>query len=196
MDQNSFNSGDWFNRLDWTFTDNNFGVGAPLQSDNGGNWPILKPRLANPGIKPTPADIRLARDMFRDLLEIRASSPLFHLRTGADIKQRLTFYNTGSRQEPTVVVGHLDGRGMRGAEDDLIYLVNVDKVAHTLTIAAENHKPYHLHPVQARFDTADHRPALAARYDRATGAFTVPPRTAVVFVAGDHDREQDHDRDD
>lgn len=188
MDQNSFNSGDWFNRLDWTFTDNNFGVGAPLQSDNGSNWPILKPLLANPSIKPTPADLRLARDMFRDLLEIRASSPLFHLRTGADIKQRLTFYNTGSRQEPTVVVGHLDGRGMRDAEDDLLYLVNVDKVAHTLTIDAEKHKPYHLHPVQARFDAADHRPALAARYDRATGAFTVPPRTTVVFVAGDRDR--------
>ncbi|HEX3765365.1 MAG TPA: pullulanase-type alpha-1,6-glucosidase [Kofleriaceae bacterium] len=185
MDGNSFNSGDWFNRLDWTFTDNNFGVGAPIQSDNGGNWPIIKPLLANPAIKPSPADIRLARDMFRDLLEIRASSPLFHLRTGAEIKQRLTFYNTGSRQEPTVVVGHLDGRGMRGAEDDLIYLVNVDKVAHTLTVDAEKHKPYHLHPVQARFDAGDHRPALAARYDRATGAFTVPPRAAVVFVAGD-----------
>src|ERR1041384_5545073 len=122
MDQNSFNSGDWFNRLDWTFTDNNFGVGAPLQSDNGGNWPILKPLLANPSIKPTPGDIRLARDMFRDLLEIRASSPLFHLRTGADIKQRLTFYNTGSRQEPTVVVGHVAGRGTRGAEGHMTYL--------------------------------------------------------------------------
>ena len=200
MDQNSFNSGDRFNRLDWTFTDNNFGVGAPMQGDNGGNWPIIKPLLANPSIKPSPADIRLARDMFRDLLEIRASSPLFHLRTAADIKQRLAFYNTGSRQEPTVVVGHLDGRGLIAASgrtsDDLIYLVNVDKVAHTLTIDAEKRKPYHLHPVQARFDAADHRPALAARYDRSTGAFTVPPRTAVVFVAGDHDGDHDGDRDD
>ena len=62
-------------------------------------------------------------------------------------------------------------------------------VVHTLAIDAEKHKPYHLHPVQAGFDAADHRPALAARYDRATGAFTVPPRTAVVFVAGDRDRD-------
>ncbi|TMQ18641.1 MAG: DUF3372 domain-containing protein [Deltaproteobacteria bacterium] len=193
MDQNSFNSGDWFNRLDWTFTDNNFGVGAPLQSDNGGNWSIIKPLLANPAIKPAPADIRLARDMFRDLLEIRASSPLFHLRTGAEIKQRLGFYNTGSRQEPTVIAGHLDGRGYPHAERDLLYLVNVDKVAHTLTIAAEKHKPYRLHPVQRRFTAADHRPQAEARYDRATGAFTVPPRTAVVFVTGDGDDDRDRD---
>jgi pullulanase/glycogen debranching enzyme len=186
MDQNSFNSGDWFNRLDWTFTSNNFGVGAPLQSDNAGNWPLIKPLLANASIKPTPADIRLARDMFRDLLEIRASSPLFHLRTGAEIKQRLVFYNTGSLQEPTVIAGHLDGRGYPHADDDLLYLVNVDRVAHTLTIAAEKHKRYHLHPVQQRFSAADHRPATSARYDRATGAFTVPPRTAVVFVT-EHD---------
>src|SRR5690606_2662869 len=27
MDRNSYNSGDWFNRLDWTYQTNNFGVG-------------------------------------------------------------------------------------------------------------------------------------------------------------------------
>ncbi|HMG19694.1 MAG TPA: alpha-1,6-glucosidase domain-containing protein, partial [Kofleriaceae bacterium] len=127
MDRNSFNSGDWFNRLDWSLTDNNFGVGAPPQGDNGDSWPIIKPLLANPGIKPTSAEIRLARDMFRDLLAIRASSPLLHLQTGAQIVQRLAFYNTGSGQEPTVIAGHVDGRGLPHAgADDLLYLVNVD----------------------------------------------------------------------
>ncbi|HET9622395.1 MAG TPA: alpha-1,6-glucosidase domain-containing protein [Kofleriaceae bacterium] len=182
MDQNSFNSGDWFNRLDWSYRDNNFGVGAPQQGDNGNNWPVIKPLLANPAIKPTPAEITWMRDAFRDLLEIRASSPLFHLRTGAEIKQRLAFYNTGSAQEPTVIAAHLDGRGLRGAERDLLYFVNVDKVAHSMILDGEKHKPYQLHPVHRRFDAADHRPMTGARYDRATGAFTIPPRTAVVFV--------------
>ncbi|HEY0992206.1 MAG TPA: pullulanase-type alpha-1,6-glucosidase, partial [Kofleriaceae bacterium] len=187
MDRNSFNSGDWFNRLDWSYTDNNFGAGAPLASDNGDNWPIIKPLLANPAIKPAPADIRWTRDAFRDLLEIRASSPLFHLPTAAEIKQRLVFYNTGSAQEPTVIAAHIDGRGLDRhlghADDDLIYLVNVDRTAHTLTIAAEKDKRYRLHPVHRRFDATDRRPATSAAYDRATGAFTIPPRTAVVFVA-------------
>jgi pullulanase len=190
LDRNSFNSGDWFNRLDWSYTDNGFGAGAPPASDNADNWSIIKPILADAAIKPAPADIRWTRDAFRDLLEIRASSPLFHLRTAAEIKQRLVFYNTGSAQEPTVIAGHIDGRGLdrRGdrrfghAEDDLMYLVNVDKVAHTLTIDAEKGKRYRLHEVHRRFDAADRRPATGAAYDRATGAFTIPPRTAVVFV--------------
>jgi pullulanase len=190
MDQNSFNSGDWFNKLDWSYQDNNFGVGAPQQGDNGNNWSIIKPLLANPAIKPTPADIRFTSDAFRDLLEIRASEPLLHLRTAAEIKQRLVFYNTGSHQEPTVIAGHLDGRGYPHAgADDLMYLVNVDKVAHTLTIDAEKHKAYRLHPVHRRFNAADHRPATGARYDRSTGAFTIPPRTAVVFVTGEDRRD-------
>jgi pullulanase len=184
MDQNSFNSGDWFNKLDWSYRDNNFGAGAPPQGDNGGNWSIIKPRLANPSIKPAFDDILFTRDAFRDLLEIRASSRLFHLRTAAEIKQRLTFYNTGSQQEPTVIAGHLDGRDYpRAGANDLMYFVNVDKVAHTLTIDPEKNKRYTLHPVHLRFGAADLRPAGDARYDAATGAFTIPPRTSVVFVA-------------
>ncbi|MBC7973532.1 MAG: DUF3372 domain-containing protein, partial [Myxococcales bacterium] len=183
LDRNSFNSGDWFNQLDWSYRDNSFGGGAPLASDNADNYAIIKPLLATASIKPSPADIRFARDAFRDLLEIRASSRLFRLRTAEEVKQRLRFYNTGSQQEPTVIAGHLDGRGYRGANaDELLYFVNVDKVAHTLTLAPEKNKAYRLHPVHRRFDAADHRPALGARYDRATGAFTIPPRTSVVFV--------------
>ena len=183
MDRNSYNSGDWFNRLDWSYNDNYFGVGAPPQADNGDNWGIIKPLLANPAIKPTATEIRWMRDAFRDLLKIRASSQLFRLRTADEIVQRLVFYNTGSQQEATVVVGHLDGQGYgTGGFKDVLYFVNVDKVAHALTIDAEKNKAYQLHPVHRAAGAADRRPAEAASYVPATGAFTIPPRSAVVFV--------------
>ena len=35
LDRNSYNSGDWFNYLDWTMTDNGFGAGLPPERDNG-----------------------------------------------------------------------------------------------------------------------------------------------------------------
>jgi pullulanase len=182
MDRNSYNSGDWFNRLDWSYTDNNFGVGLPPAGDNADNWSVIGPRLANPAIKPTVSEIKWTRDAFRDLLAIRASTELFRLRTADDIKERLHFYNTGSAQNPAVLVGHLDGEGYRGCEfDDVLYFVNVDKVAHTLTIDAEKRKRYQLHPVHRAPDAADRRPR-SATYDPATGAFSIPPRTAVVFV--------------
>ena len=35
MDRNSFDSGDWFNRIDWTGDVNHFGTGLPPAPDNG-----------------------------------------------------------------------------------------------------------------------------------------------------------------
>ncbi len=181
MDRNSYNSGDWFNKLDFSYADNNFGVGAPPQGDNGDNWSLIKPLLANAAIKPAAADIAMARDMFRDLLKIRSSSTLFRLRSADDIKSRLKFYNTGSGQVPTLLVGHLNGAGYAGAGfGELIYLINVDKTAQTVVIDGEKAKTYVLHPVHAA--GADRRPANDARYDSASGRFTVPPRSAVVYV--------------
>jgi pullulanase-type alpha-1,6-glucosidase len=183
LDRNSYDSGDWFNRLDWTYADNNFGVGLPPARDNADSWPLAKPLLANPLIKPAAADIAWTRDAFRDLLKIRKSTTLLRLRTAEDIKARLSFLNTGSTQEPTVLVGRINGAGYPGANfDELVYLINVDKTAKQLTLPALAGRALELHPVQAAADAADAR-AKQASFDRATGGFSVPARTAVVFVA-------------
>ena len=183
LDRNSFNSGDWFNRIDWSYQDNYFGTGLPPQDDNGKDWALLKPYLGNSAIKPAPADIAFARDAFRDLLRIRASSTLFRLRTSNDIVERLRFFNTGAQQEATVLAAWLDGKGYPGARfAGLSYLVNVDKVEHVVTDEALRGKRLVLHPAHQAKGAADQR-AKQARFDSASGSFTVPPRTAVVFVA-------------
>ena len=182
LDRNSYDSGDWFNRIDWTYRDNGYAAGLPPQGDNGGNWSVMGPLLANAAIKPTETETRWTRDAFRDLMTIRASSRLFRLRTADEIKQRLTFRNTGSAQLAPVLAAHLDGRNYQGAGfRDVLYFVNVDKTGHTLTIPEEAGKHYRLHPVHTAYDAADRR-AGSATYDRASGRFTLPPRTAVVFV--------------
>ncbi len=183
MDGNSYDSGDWFNRLDWSYTDNYFGTGAPPKGDNGGNYGLIKPLLANPDIKPTASEIALARDMFRDLLKLRASSTLFRLRSSEDVKTRLKFLNTGSLQTPTLLVGHLDGVGYAGAGfKELLYFVNVDKTAQQLLLPSEQGKPYVLHPLHLAAGAADKRPALLARFDSASGRFSIPARSALVYV--------------
>jgi pullulanase/glycogen debranching enzyme len=183
MDGNSYDSGDWFNRIDWRFQDNYFGSGLPPKGDNGRNYVYIQPLLNNPSIKPTPKDIALARDMFLDLLKIRASTTLLRLRSAQDIKDRLHFYNTGPGQEPTVLAVHLDGRDYPGAVfKELIYFINVDTRIHELTLSAEQGKYYQLHPVHLAGGTADQRVVSQARYDQSTGRFTVPARTALVYV--------------
>jgi len=183
LDKNSFNSGDWFNRIDWTYQDNYFGTGLPQQDDNGKDWPLLKPFLANSALKPRPADIAFARDAFRDLLAIRASSTLFRLRSTEDIVARLRFFNTGPQQQPTVLAAWIDGKGYPGARfGGVSYLVNVDRVEQRVSDPALRGKRLTLHPVHLAPGAADKR-AAQARFDSASGSFTVPPRTAVVFVA-------------
>jgi hypothetical protein len=122
------------------------------------------------------------RDAFRDLLRIRGSSTLFRMRSADDVAQRLAFRNVGPDQDASVVVAHLDGRGYPGAGfSDILYLVNVSPRGQLLVLPDEARKPYVLHPVQRARGAVDRRP-MQARIDAATGRFTVPARTAVVYV--------------
>ena len=182
MDRNSYDSGDWFNRIDWTLQDNHFGTGLPPRPDNESSWPLMRPRLANPALRPTPADIRWTRDAVLDLLRIRDSSTLLRLRTAADVNARLTMHNTGPDQVPGVLVGQVDGRGYPGAGfATLVYVINAAPVARTVVVEPLRGQALDQHPVHRAADAADRR-AAQATYDPQAGRFDLPARTAVVFV--------------
>ena len=183
LDRNSYDSGDWFNRLDWTLQDNGFGAGLPPERDNKDHWPVMQPLLAaSASIKPTKTEIAWTRSAFLDVLRIRASSPLFRLRSAEQVAQRLTFYNTGPAQNPRLLAGHLDGAGLADANfREMLYVINADSTTQTLTVDALNGKSFVLHPVHRASDAADAR-AAAATTMPGSGAFSVPARTAVIFV--------------
>ena len=182
LDRNSFDSGDWFNRLDWTYTDNGYGAGMPPGKDNAKDRALMAAFLRNPDAKPAPAQIAWMRNAFLDLLRIRASTPLLRLRDAGDVQRRLHFYNTGPAQDPQVLVGYLDGAGHEGPQREVLYLLNAAPDARTLAMPQLAGKRFVLHPVQAGADATDSRMRRHARFDVATGAVTVPARSAVVFV--------------
>lgn len=183
MDRNSYDSGDWFNRLDWTYQTNHFGAGLPPKQDNlgkdGRDWALARERLARPDIAPTPAEIAWARDVFRDLLKIRASTPLLRLASAAEVKQRVSFPGSGPGQNPVLVATRIDGRGLGGFKA-VMTLINVSPEAQRLSLADEAGAAWRLHPVQAGARAADQRVAKQAR--AVGGVFDVPGRSAVVFV--------------
>jgi pullulanase/glycogen debranching enzyme len=181
LDRNSFDSGDWFNRLDWSYADNGFGAGLPPAQDNGKDWELLRPVLRNASAKPSPADIAWMRDAFRDLLRIRAGTSLLRLRSADEVRRRLAFRNVGPKQNPLVIAAHLDGAGLQGDFAELVYLLNVSPDPQALQVPEERGKAYVLHPVQAAAGAADAR-AKQAHYAADEGKFVVPGRTAVVFV--------------
>ncbi|MCB9008343.1 MAG: pullulanase-type alpha-1,6-glucosidase [Ardenticatenaceae bacterium] len=182
LDRNSYNSGDWFNRLDFTYQSNNWGVGLPPAGDNQGMWPTMQPLLANPDLAPTPADIAFARDTFRELLQIRASSPLFRLQTAAQVQDHLQFHNTGPEQIPGFIamsVRDLADENLDPNSDGVIVLFNAtpDEVVFTLPEAVDY--PLALHPVQQ--NSVDDIVKTAA-FDATSGTFTIPAWTTAVFV--------------
>jgi pullulanase len=184
MDRNSYDSGDWFNRIDWTYRDNGFASGLPRKDDNGDKWPIIAPRLLNENIKPTQKEIEWTAKATRDLLAIRASSTLFRMRSAEDIKQRLKFFNVGASQVPTVIAAELDGANYEGANfKKIVYVINVDKVAQRVSDARFVNASFALHPVQTSSNAADRAIANAMRFDATKGEFSLPARSVAVFVA-------------
>jgi pullulanase/glycogen debranching enzyme len=180
LDRNSYDSGDWFNRLDWSGASNGFARGLPPKPDNGDDWPLLRPRLENASLVPTPELIDWTRRAFLDLLRIRASSTLFRLRTADDVQQRLTFLDTSAT--PAVIAARLDGRGYEGAAfGEVVYALNADGVAHEISAEALRGGAFRLHPIHVGAAGADAR-ARAAQVDAERGVLTVPPLTAVVLV--------------
>ncbi|MDM4764669.1 alpha-1,6-glucosidase domain-containing protein [Pelomonas sp. SE-A7] len=184
LDRNSYDSGDWFNRIDWSLSDNGYGAGLPPEQDNGRDWDLLRPLLADASaIKPLPADIARSRGMFLDLLKIRASSKLLRLDSTAEIQKRLSLLNTGPAQNPLVMAAVLDGEGLAGAGfRRLLYLVNVGREAQSLVFEGERGRAYRLHPVQLAASAADPRVRQEARHEAGSGRFFVPAQSAVVWV--------------
>ena len=104
LDRDSYNSGDWFNRLDYTFETHNFGVGLPGREKNGDRYPFIEGLLADASLRPDAALIAQSAAHFREVLAIRQSTPLFRLTDAEEVQKRVTFYNTGVAQTPGVVV--------------------------------------------------------------------------------------------
>ncbi len=181
LDRDSYNAGDWFNLLDFSYQSNNFGVGLPSAEKNQENWALMRPILTTPGIKPAGSHILATRDTLLDLMAIRSSSTLFRLRTAEDVKQRLRFYNAGPSQLPGVIALRIDGQGYAGAGyKSVVVLFNVDKVARSLVIPELKGLALAQHPVQKA--SGSDAVAKAALYQGASGEFSIPPRSTVVFV--------------
>ncbi|MFL5348298.1 MAG: pullulanase-type alpha-1,6-glucosidase [Hyalangium sp.] len=180
-DRNSFNSGDWFNKLDWTYQSNNWGVGLPPAGDNQNNWTVLKLLLADPSLKPTPAHIQRALEHFEEMIRIRKSTNLFRLRTGAEVQQRVTFENTGPQQIPGLIVMHIGGEKYvaEGAYSDAVVIFNASDKEQKFASDTFKNTTLELHPVLKESTDPVVR---SASFDSTTGAFTVPARTTAVFM--------------
>ncbi|MEU1393353.1 alpha-1,6-glucosidase domain-containing protein, partial [Nonomuraea sp. NPDC005730] len=176
LDRNSYDSGDWFNRLLWDCSaGNGFGAGLPPRADNEAAWPYARPLLADPALRPGCAAIGAARAAFGELLRIRASTPAFALGTAEEVRRRLSFPAGGEG----VIVMRVDTAGLDPRWDAVLVVLNPTPSPCTRAPGVPPGRRVALHPVQAA--SAD-EVVMRSSYDPVAGTLTVPARTAAVFV--------------
>ena len=179
LDRNSYNSGDWFNRLDWTLQTHVWGSGLPPQDKNGNNWSTLRPLLGNASIIPAKADMEFAMGVFTDFLKIRKAEPVLRLATAQAIKDQVHFYDTGATQSLGLIVEKISaGTDDTESEGDLVLLFNGTPDVKSWQDTGFKGLNYQLHPIQAG---GTDPVAKEATFGPLTGTFKVPARSAVVF---------------
>lgn len=183
LDGNSYDSGDWFNALDYSGTTHAFGRGLPPGRDNAALWPAARERLVLPQLRATPQDIDFTRRAMADWLAVRTSSTAWRLRSADEVAARLRFLDTGPAQQPGLLAWTIDARGLPGGGfAQVLALVNVDVQPLDFRWPEARGRAWSLHPVLATPQAADAATLRNARFDVATGGFTLPPRTAAVWV--------------
>jgi pullulanase-type alpha-1,6-glucosidase len=183
LDRNSYNSGDWFNTLDWTGTDNGFGHGLPPRAENEQRWALQRELLADPGLKPAPAQVQAATAQAQELLRLRFSTPLFRLRTAEQIRQKVTFPVSGTADaHDGVVVLRIDDTAGRRVDRRLrgvVVVFNTSPAAVEQVVPPLRRARLALSPVQANgVDPV----VKQASWTSGTATLSVPARTVAVFV--------------
>ncbi|TDD42519.1 pullulanase-type alpha-1,6-glucosidase [Nonomuraea terrae] len=172
LDRNSYDSGDWFNRLLWDCAQGNgFGAGLPPRADNEARWPYARPLLADPALRPGCEAIEACRAGFGELLRIRSSSPAFALGSAEEVRRRLTF--PGSAEG--VIAMQVDTAGLDPRWTSVTVVFNATPYPQVQGVPAAVAP----HPVQA----ASRDPVVReSAYDPGARTVSVPARTVAVFV--------------
>ncbi|MEO3887676.1 pullulanase-type alpha-1,6-glucosidase [Nonomuraea sp. B5E05] len=176
LDRNSYDSGDWFNRLLWDCSaGNGFGAGLPPRAANEAAWPYAKRLLEDPALRPDCAAVNACRAGFGELLRIRASSPAFALGSAAEVRRRLTFPASAEG----VIAMHIDTAGLDPRWTSVTVVFNATPYAHAQAMPGLAGQAVSLHPVQECSGDAVVR---SSAFDPATATLSVPARTVAVFV--------------
>ncbi|OJX93918.1 MAG: alpha-1,6-glucosidase [Micrococcales bacterium 73-15] len=185
LDRNSYDSGDWFNRIDWTGAETTFGSGLPPAWDNESAWARMTPYLSDASLAPDAAAIAAADGQAQDLLRVRSEVDLLTLGSAELIEEKVSFPGSGPDEAPGTLAMLVDDTIGESASDTLdaaLVLINASPEAVTRTFPELVGRPFVLTPAQA--DGSD--PVVAdVEWDEADGSVVVPARSYLVLVEAD-----------
>ncbi len=179
LDRNSFDSGDWFNRVDFSLDTHNWGTGLPPGWDNANRWDDMVPFLTSDVIHVEKNHMEFAHEVFLDQLRVRYSSPLFRMENPRDIHHRLAFHNTGPDQIPGIIAMTISDVGCVNQPydvnyDGIVVVFNDKDEATEIELGIWGAK---LHPVLANGSDP-----IVKEAREENGVYFIPAHTAAVFV--------------
>ena len=125
-DQDSYDSGDFFNRLDWSGQTDYWGEGLPPSWKNIDDWSFWQPRLQIADLKPTPALIGRTNNYFKALLRVRQSSSLFKMNSLDEVLKQLVFIDDENSSEPGLIAMLLHNQ-----QEAILVFFNASRTART-----------------------------------------------------------------
>jgi pullulanase len=178
-DQDSYDSGDFFNRIDWTGHTNYWGEGLPPAWKNISDWSFWEPRLRDPALKVTPAHIARMNNYFKALLRLRQSSELFRMNSVSEISSHLHFIDNDRQAEPGLIAMHLQNNN-----DELLIVFNASREARYFQHDVL-HQPWKLHPL---FDSSVDATLAQVVLLPEQNSIQIPGRTTVVLQLRNSER--------
>ncbi|WP_313556315.1 pullulanase-type alpha-1,6-glucosidase [Miniimonas arenae] len=186
LDRDSYDSGDWFNRIDWTGQENTFGSGLPGAWSNEAKWPVMTPLLSDPTLKPDADAMAAANDQALELLRVRSEVPLLRLGSADLIEQKVTFPGSGPDEAAGTIAMLVDDTVGEEVSEDLagaLVLINASPDDVTRTFPDLVGREFALTPAQADGEDAV---VAGVTWDASTGSVTVPARSYAVLTEPDY----------
>ncbi|WP_409421199.1 pullulanase-type alpha-1,6-glucosidase [Pseudaeromonas sp. ZJS20] len=194
FERDSYNSGDWYNKVDYTMQTNNYDVGLPRYDKDGDNYSLIasiKDVVGAPGA----TEIAEMDSFYKELASLRQSSPLFTLGTGSEVMNRVDFRNVGSDQIDGLIAMTIDdGTGQTDLDenyDGIVVLVNASGSSQTIgdfkdgdgnAITLSGYE-------QSSIQTALGSASIGYGASFSDGEFTVPAWSVAVFVKAQGDAQ-------
>jgi len=205
LDRDSYNSGDYFNVLDFTGRCSAFGTGLPVKVKNGEKWDLMRPLLQDASVRPSAELVAASAAKFCELLRLRVSTPLLGLTDAQDVFGKVDFPGCGKDQMPGIIVMQVrNGPAAANPSGPLL----CDKFARVVVVFSARlevtrlplpagfsppprspdveppskackvgAEPMQLHPAQVESEDVVTRTAKVEGQE-----LVIPPQTAVVFV--------------
>ena len=155
LNRDSYNSGDWFNYIDYELEGHGWNRGLPRKDKDGQNWELFSEILGAVPDSPSKTHMQDVHSHVKKLLELRYSSPLLRLSTGKQVADKIKFNNTGPTQKLGLISMSLHdnchSEDLDPDVEEFLILFNVSNHELAWNVSDES---YELHPfsTEIRFE--------------------------------------------